>query len=57
MRTLDVVHENDSALAALQRLRKRGRSLCLVHDADGLPSGLLHEEDLLRHLIGMAGLN
>lgn len=57
MRTLDVVHENDSALAALQRLRKRGRSLCLVHDADGVPSGLLHEEDLLRHLIGMAGLN
>lgn len=54
MRTLDVVHESDSALLALQRLRKRGRSLCLVMDAHSEPTGLLHEEDLLRHLMGMA---
>jgi CBS domain containing-hemolysin-like protein len=54
MRTLDVVHESDSALLALQRLRKRGRSLCLVMDAHSEPAGLLHEEDLLRHLMGMA---
>lgn len=54
MRTLDAVSESDSALAALQRLRKRGRSLCLVTDARSEPSGLLHEEDLLRHLMGMA---
>ena len=54
MRTLDVVSESDSALVALQRLRKRGRALCLVNDARSEPSGLLHEEDLLRHLMGMA---
>jgi len=54
MRTLDVVSESDSALVALQRLRKRGRALCLVTDARSEPSGLLHEEDLLRHLMGMA---
>ncbi|MES2597345.1 MAG: CNNM domain-containing protein [Verrucomicrobiota bacterium] len=54
MRTLDVVNETDGALLALQRLRKRGRSLCLVVDSRSEPSGLLHEEDLLRHLMGMA---
>lgn len=53
MRTLDSVNESESALSALQRLRKRGRALCLVTDAKSLPSGLLHEEDLLRHLMGM----
>lgn len=53
MRTLDTVHEGDSALQALQRLRKRGRSICLVTDGQSEPRGLLYEEDLLRHLIGM----
>jgi CBS domain containing-hemolysin-like protein len=54
MRTLDVVNDTDSALLALQRLRKRGRSLCLVTNSRSEPSGLLHEEDLLRRLMGMA---
>jgi CBS domain containing-hemolysin-like protein len=52
MRTLDSVHDHDSALQCLQRMRKRGRSLCLVIDAKELPSGILHEEDLLRQLMG-----
>ena len=52
MRTLDSVHEQDSALQSLQRMRKRGRSLCLVLDANQQPSGILHEEDLLRRLMG-----
>jgi len=52
MRTLDALHEHDSALQSLQRMRKRGRSLCLVLDSNEKPAGLLHEEDLLHHLIG-----
>ncbi len=52
MRTLDSLHEHDSALQSLQRMRKRGRSLCLVLDDKELPSGILHEEDLLRQLLG-----
>ncbi len=52
MRTLDSVHEQDTALQSLQRMRKRGRSLCLVLDANQQPSGILHEEDLLRRLMG-----
>jgi CBS domain containing-hemolysin-like protein len=52
MRTLDSLHEHDSALQSLQRMRKRGRSLCLVLDDQELPSGILHEEDLLRQLMG-----
>jgi CBS domain containing-hemolysin-like protein len=52
MRTLDSLHDHDSALQSLQRMRKRGRSLCLVLDDKELPSGILHEEDLLRQLMG-----
>lgn len=55
MRTLDALHDQDSALQCLQRMRKRGRSLCLVLDARELPVGLLHEEDLLRQLMGTRG--
>lgn len=52
MRTLDTLHDHDSALQSLQRMRKRGRSLCLVLDDKELPSGILYEEDLLRQLMG-----
>jgi CBS domain containing-hemolysin-like protein len=55
MRTLDSVHDHDSALNSLQRMRKRGRSLCLVLDDSELPAGILHEEDLLRQLMGTRG--
>jgi CBS domain containing-hemolysin-like protein len=55
MRTLDSVHDHDSALNSLQRMRKRGRSLCLVLDDRELPAGILHEEDLLRQLMGTRG--
>ncbi len=53
MRALDSVPDSDSALSALQHMRKRGRSLCLVTSTNGLPIGILHEEDLLRSLVGM----
>jgi CBS domain containing-hemolysin-like protein len=36
-------------------MRKRGRSLCLVLDDRELPAGILHEEDLLRQLMGTRG--
>ena len=52
MRNLDTVHAGDSALQTLQRLRKRGRGLCLVVDSAEQPAGIVHEEDLLRHLMG-----
>jgi CBS domain containing-hemolysin-like protein len=52
MRSLDSVSASDSAMQALQHLRKRGRSLCLVMGTDGNPAGILHEEDLLRGLLG-----
>lgn len=51
MRTLEVVRENDTALAALQHLRKRGQTLALVLAVSGEPVGLIREEDLLHHLL------
>lgn len=53
MRALDSVSDTDSALSALQHMRKRGRSQCLVNSAHGVPTGILHEEDLLRSLVGI----
>lgn len=52
MRTLDTVHDQDSALLTLQRMRKRARSLALVLNDKNEPVGLASEEDLLNHLMG-----
>jgi CBS domain containing-hemolysin-like protein len=54
MRTLETVHVGDAALAALQRLRRRGQTLALVRDDSGDAVGLLREEDLLARLLGTA---
>ena len=54
MRTLETVHVHDAALAALQRLRRRGQTLALVRDDSGDAVGLLREEDLLARLLGTA---
>lgn len=54
MRTLDTVHEHESALLCLQKMRKRGRSISLVLNSRNHPCGLLYEEDLLGQLMGAA---
>jgi CBS domain containing-hemolysin-like protein len=51
MRTLDSIHASESAIRALQRLRKQGRRLAIVTDARGLPAGLITEEHLLAPLM------
>lgn len=51
MRTLESIHAGESALRALQRLRKQGRRLAIVTDARGLPAGILTEERLLAPLM------
>jgi CBS domain containing-hemolysin-like protein len=53
-RTLEQVSSQENILHVLRRLRKSGRSLCLVikdHEQPQQPVGLIHEEDLLRQLI------
>ena len=53
MRPVDEVPMNLSALAVLQRLRRRGRSLALVVDPskDNHAVGLVTEEDLIKPLL------
>ncbi len=52
MRTLDQAREDEPALRALQRLRKRGRTVALALGQDGSPSGVVTEQALLRPLLG-----
>lgn len=52
MRTLDSVQKHESALLSLQKMRKRGRSICLVLNNQSQACGLLYEEDLLNQLMG-----
>ncbi|MCB1224732.1 MAG: DUF21 domain-containing protein [Verrucomicrobiales bacterium] len=51
MRPLDQVVTTDSALRCLQRLRKRGRNVALVMNAQGEPAGLISEQALLQPLM------
>lgn len=51
MRPMEEVDGHQSALAVLQRLRRRGVSLALVLDAQKAPAGLVTEEDLIRPLM------
>ena len=52
MRALDAFHDQDSAMATLQSLRRRGRNLALVLNNAEEPVGLISEQDLLGHLMG-----
>lgn len=51
MRTLEEVREDELALRALQRLRKRGRSMALVMSAEKVPIGVVSEEALLQPML------
>jgi CBS domain containing-hemolysin-like protein len=51
MRTLEQLGENEPALRALQRLRRRGRMVALAVTADEVPCGVVTEEALLRPLL------
>lgn len=51
MRTLEQLREDEPALRALQRLRKRGRVVALAVTAAEVPCGVLTEEALLRPLL------
>jgi CBS domain containing-hemolysin-like protein len=51
MRTLEQVREDEMALRALQRLRKRGRTVALVVTEGEVPCGVVTEEALLRPLL------
>ena len=52
MRSLEQVREEEQALRALQRLRKRGRTVALVVSGHETPVGVVTEESLLRPLLG-----
>jgi CBS domain containing-hemolysin-like protein len=51
MRPLEQIREEEPLLLALQRLRKRGRTVALVVNRQGEPSGIVTEEALLRPLL------
>ncbi len=51
MRTLEQARADEPALRALQRLRKRGRTVALVLGSDGLPGGVVTEQALLAPLL------
>lgn len=51
MRTLEQARADEPALRALQRLRKRGRTVALVLGSDDLPGGVVTEQALLRPLL------
>ena len=51
MRPLEQIREEEPALRALQRLRKRGRTVALVLREDGTPAGVLTEQALLQPLL------
>jgi CBS domain containing-hemolysin-like protein len=52
MRALEQLSENESALRALQRLRRRGRMVALAVSEAEVPCGVVTEEALLRPLLG-----
>lgn len=52
MRPLEQIGEGEPLLRALQRLRKRGRTVALVVGSTGEPTGVVTEEALLRPLLG-----
>ncbi|MBE7493378.1 MAG: DUF21 domain-containing protein [Verrucomicrobiaceae bacterium] len=56
MRTLDTVHAEDPALRTLQRLRKLGRRMAVVMDAQNRPVGLVSEDQLLAPLMEAPGV-
>lgn len=52
MRALEQLGENEPALRALQRLRRRGRMVALAVTLADVPCGVVTEEALLRPLLG-----